>query len=96
MPVLRIKVDCFRCKKKVDKGSALPIKTISKEPRYECYNCYKRNKTSEWGFGDEVNFKNKYYCQRCNYKFKSKKSICPYCNQSDLLVKGKITVHDLL
>lgn len=96
MPLLKVKVSCFRCHSDVTPAEAIKLKNVSKDQRYECYKCYKKNKTSEWGFGDEVKFKSKYYCQRCNYKFKSKKGICPYCNQADFLVKGKISVHDLL
>ena len=96
MAVLRIKVNCSSCEKRIDKAQALPVKSVNNEKRYECYNCYRRSKSGSLGTNEEVKVKEPYFCQRCKYKFKSKKSICPYCNKSDFLVKGKVTVHDLL
>ncbi len=90
MVYLRIKVPCFRCKRQVEKTKVLTVGSMTDEPRYECYVCFKRFANS----GDRP--KSRFLCQRCNYKFNSKKDECPYCNKSDLVIKGKITVHDLL
>ena len=96
MTIIRSRVQCFRCKKSVDKSDTLVIKTITKDPRYECSQCYKRNRTKPWGFGDEMSYKKDYYCERCRYKFSSKKDVCPYCSKSDQIEGGNITVKDLI
>lgn len=89
-------VPCFRCKEKVDKNETIPIKLINKEQRYECFKCYNRNKTSDWGLGDEIQIKRNFVCQRCRYKFSAKSITCPYCDKSDLVVEDNITVRDLI
>ncbi|PIZ51631.1 hypothetical protein COY27_02860 [Candidatus Woesearchaeota archaeon CG_4_10_14_0_2_um_filter_33_13] len=96
MVVLRSRVVCFRCNNPVNRLDT--VKTASKngEPRYECSVCYKKQKTAQWGVGDEIPVKAECFCQRCKYHFKSKSGLCPYCSQKDLVIKGKITVHDLL
>jgi hypothetical protein len=96
MVVLRSRVLCFRCNKPVSKIDT--VKTISNtgEPRFQCSNCFKKAKTSNWGMGDEIPVKSSCFCQRCRYKFKSQSGLCPYCNQKDLVVIGKVTVQDLL
>ncbi|MBU0457342.1 MAG: hypothetical protein ABH824_05035 [Nanoarchaeota archaeon] len=96
MAVLRARVKCFRCGRSVDKTQTLITKSITKDIRYECAKCYKRNKTSPWGLGDEIPHKIEYFCERCKYKFKSKVCECPYCNKRDRVTEARITVSDLL
>ena len=96
MAVLRITVDCFSCMKTVDKRQARLVKGVTKDPRYECFGCFQKNKTMAWGFGDELKQKTSFYCQRCKYKFRAIKECCPYCNKIDFVTRGDLTVHDLL
>ena len=96
MPVLRVKITCFRCGKKKDKVEARLIKGMNNELRYECFTCYKRNKAEPWWDGKKEAVKKEYYCERCKYKFSSKRCICPYCNKNDRLTGGNVSVKDLL
>ncbi len=82
--------------KEVEKNQARLIKGITADARYECFSCFKKNKTQPWGFGDEIKQKVGFYCQRCKYKFRARKECCPYCNKSDFVTKGDLTVHDLI
>jgi hypothetical protein len=96
MVVLRSRVLCFRCNEPVNKIDTVKTISTSGEPKYQCSSCFKTVKTTTWGLGDEIPVKNDCFCQRCKYKFKSKSGLCPYCSKNDLVVCGKITVHDLL
>ncbi|MBT4936069.1 hypothetical protein HOL21_00315 [Candidatus Woesearchaeota archaeon] len=96
MGVLRIHVTCFRCHKPVDKAEARSVENLSNKPRYECFSCYKGNKPFRWRLETETRVKRKMYCERCNYKFSSHTSICPYCNKTDWITEGKISIQDLL
>ena len=91
MPVLRIPVECCRCNKMVEKANARFLTRVKNERKYECFSCYKLNRNKHKEF-----VKRELYCERCRYKFKSKKLLCPYCNRSDNVVKGEVTVKDLL
>ena len=96
MSNLRVNVNCFKCGEEVEKNAARPIEAVNKEARYECFTCFRSDKTEPWGFGDEIQEKKELYCERCRYKFSSKISMCPYCNKQDQVVPGEVTVRDLL
>ena len=96
MALLRIRVKCFHCNKEVSEAEALPVKSVTNKTRYNCYLCYQKHKTHPWGFGDKIPVKKELYCERCRYKFISKKEICPYCNKEDLVMGANVTVKDLL
>ena len=97
MAVLKLRVRCFRCRQEVGQHDARILPSISKEPRYECYDCYRKNKREPLLVGVESPpLKKEYFCERCNYRFKSKIKACPCCNKSDYLIGGTVTVKDLL
>ena len=97
MVVLNLKVKCFRCRQEVGQHDARILPSVSKDSRYECYTCYKRNKREPLLAGIEaVPLKKEYLCERCNYRFKSKIQACPLCNKPDYLIGGTVTVKDLL
>lgn len=98
MELANNRVYCFRCKKSVEKTDTRFIGTVRKEDRYECLPCLKRNKSSPWSVRLEEGPMEKIdlYCERCRYKFSSRALMCPYCNQADMLIRGNITVKDLL
>ncbi|MEK6969587.1 MAG: hypothetical protein AABW48_04120 [Nanoarchaeota archaeon] len=96
MAVLIVKVKCFHCNKEVAKAQSLPIKSINNGERYSCFDCFKKNKTPAWGFGDKVPLKRELYCERCNYYFASKIKSCPYCNKADLVSEANVSINDLL
>ena len=97
MAVLKSNVKCFRCRKEVDQNSARTFPSLNKESRYECYDCYRKNKREPLLAGIEsVPLKKEYLCERCNYRFKSKIKACPLCNKPDYLIGGTVTVKDLL
>ena len=58
-----------------------------------CYPCFKNNKML---FKIQQGFKQEMYCERCKYKFSSKSLVCPYCSKGDRIVKGNMTVRDIL
>lgn len=89
-------VKCFRCNTLVEKGSAIILRSVSKKPRYSCYGCYVKQKRFTWGFGDEIPVKKELFCERCKYKFTSKRPGCPFCSKSDRVIESNITVKDLL
>lgn len=96
MVVLKVKVKCVHCNAEVEKLDARKVTPSLSEQRYECFSCFKRNKPLVWGFGDRVQQKHEYYCERCKYKFSSKSALCPYCSKGDRLTSGKISAKDLL
>ena len=95
MPLLKVKVRCFRCGKKVEKVEARESYTADSQPRYECFTCFKHNLPRRFKVQDEVE-KKEFYCARCRYRFTSRVPTCPYCDQDDRVLPGKISVHDLL
>ena len=98
MVVLKSSVICISCKNQVNKLETIKFKSNNNEtePRYQCPSCFKKAKTIKWGFGDEIKEKAPHQCLRCKYKFQSKTGICPYCSKGDQVIKGKVTIHDLL
>lgn len=96
MAVLRLNVKCTSCLREVPKLEARQIPSLTKEPRYQCFLCFKRHQPIQWGQGDEMKPKQDLYCERCNYHFKARKEKCPYCGKTDRLSGGKVTVRDLL
>ncbi len=97
MGLNQVKINCFRCKCPVDESSAVQVKTITNEKKYECLSCNKKNKTPIWGLKDEeVAVKRNLYCAQCKYKFVSKSTRCPYCNKSENVSRADISVKDLL
>ncbi|MBU0459681.1 MAG: hypothetical protein KJ597_04330 [Nanoarchaeota archaeon] len=97
MAQIKITTRCFRCRQEVDRNNVRTYPTLSKEPRYECYDCYRRNKREPLLAGVEaVPLKKEFLCERCNYRFKSKLKMCPLCSKGDYLIGGTITVRDLL
>ena len=96
MVVLKSKVLCFRCNKAVNKIDTVKTISTTGEPRYQCSSCFKKAKTTNWGMGDKIPVKIECFCQRCRYKFKSTSGLCPYCNKTDMVIKGKVKAKDLL
>ncbi len=94
MAVLRAQVSCFKCKRNVDRSQTLFIGSNGIEKQYECFNCYK-NKNNPRQV-DHTGEKIDLYCERCNYKFKSRTNICPYCSKTDKVSSGNISIKDLL
>ncbi len=90
MVVIRSRVNCFRCGEAVDRTATLLLSS-SFEKKYECYGCYKQNKT-----GMSTKVKQELFCGRCKYKFKSKGALCPYCNKDDLVMSPHFKIEDLL
>lgn len=86
MPMLRTKVNCFKCGSSVDKNETYLYQVTDRENRYECYACFKASRTA----------KRELFCGRCKYKFKARLPICPYCSKSDEVIEGTLSVQDLL
>ncbi len=95
MATIRARVNCFRCGIPVHKAETILIKTLTNEKKYECYSCYKGGKMSTWG-GKKTKVKQELYCQRCKYKFRSKTSLCPYCNKDDFVTFSNVKIEDLI
>jgi len=68
MVYLKAKVTCFHCKKQVEKAEARIFDAPLGGPSYECFNCFKKSRM----ILGEDNVKLDLYCERCNYRFKSK------------------------
>ena len=96
MVLLRVKVTCQRCKKRVEKLQTRALASALGETTYECFECFKRERTPRWGTDEGIKMRRDMFCQRCRYKFSSVTAICPYCNQSDALEAGNLTADDLL
>ena len=97
MVILKTKIQCFRWKKKVDKNETRVNKSVNGEPRHECFTCFKRYRRDPLLAGvEEIPYKKDYYCQRCNYKFKSKLNTCPYCSKNDLVIGGNVSLKELM
>ena len=96
MQSIKLKVQCFKCRQIVDKSNTITLESVTKDPRYACSNCYKKSRSQPWGFGDEVPYKKDYFCERCKYKFSSKRNTCPYCSKSDRVEGGNVTVKELI
>tara|TARA_Y100000310_G_C20553244_1_gene749205 strand:- start:207 stop:500 length:294 start_codon:yes stop_codon:yes gene_type:complete len=97
MAMLNLKVKCFRCRQEVGQHDARLLPSVSKNSRYECYDCYKKTKREPLLAGIESPpLKKEYLCEKCNYRFKSKIKVCPMCNKQDYLVGGVVTVKDLI
>lgn len=95
MIILPTRVYCYRCRKTVEKSETRYVGMLGREERFECFNCFKKDRTVPWK-AEETGERLELYCERCRYKFYSKKLFCPYCNQGDMIMKGNISVNDLL
>ncbi len=93
---LRVTTQCFRCQKEVHPSQARSIISVTKDERYECFDCFKRNKIDPLLPPEKIKPKKGCFCERCKYRFMSAKSVCPYCNKDDMVVVGNVTVKDLL
>ncbi|MEW5896257.1 MAG: hypothetical protein AB1668_01065 [Nanoarchaeota archaeon] len=92
-----MRVTCFRCKCPVDEISAVQVKTVTNERKYECVSCNKKSKTPLWSLkGGEVPVKKALYCAQCKYKFSSKSTVCPLCGNSDNVMKADVSMKELL
>ncbi|PIN87597.1 hypothetical protein COV12_02995 [Candidatus Woesearchaeota archaeon CG10_big_fil_rev_8_21_14_0_10_32_24] len=91
MVVIKTNVNCYQCYQAVDKTETLVVLSKGLQKLYQCANCYKKNKP-QGRFEQRKSF----YCEKCKYKFSSKKPLCPYCNSSERLTKSNITVYDLI
>ncbi len=96
MVLLRVKVSCTKCKRRVDKIETRAMTSSMGVTTHECFDCFKKARTPRWGNDEGIKMKREMYCQRCRYRFSSVVKICPYCNESDYLESGKIDVTDLL
>ncbi len=95
MPILKLKVRCYKCNKEVDKLEAKEVPSIGTMARYECFPCFKKVAQAK---RPKANTERRFdlFCDRCRYKFSSKTIMCPYCNKDDQLHKGKVTAFDLV
>lgn len=98
MAIVHARVNCIRCAKMVDKSETILLPSTGNDKKFICFGCYKAEKprTPRWSMGQETKAKDEYFCGRCKYKFKSVNPSCPYCSQTDAVVKGNITMKDLL
>ena len=96
MALLREQVECFRCGNMANKVDMRLVRTLDRKPQHECYSCFKRVGAPSWQKINRLKEKCDLFCEKCKYKFYSDKLLCPYCNQSDFLCKGKVNVHDLI
>jgi hypothetical protein len=92
MVYLRTPIECFRCHNTVCKTETRALRA-GKKIVHECFNCY-RSKPNVVKTDNKI--KQDYFCQKCRYKFKSIKSVCPYCNKHDFLTSTNITIEELL
>ncbi|HLC52638.1 MAG TPA: hypothetical protein VJI98_05325 [Candidatus Nanoarchaeia archaeon] len=93
MVILRIPVECVYCKKQIDKRTALFVKNLQNKNLYQCSICFGNNsRTIESKDIKTISL----YCEKCKYKFTSKKAICPYCNRFDTVMKTDIKISDLI
>ena len=88
-------VNCFRCKKEVDKLQTRAVKGMDNQKKYECFTCYRSGHPANENVAVQEAKKN-YFCGRCKYKFASRTAICPYCNESDQVDFGDVSIKDLL
>jgi hypothetical protein len=94
MPILRIPVECFRCRAVVEQTSAVIVS--KRENKHECYTCYQKNRSSTWSVSQTAKRTVLLLCERCHYKFKSKKLLCPYCDKNDMLMNPNTKLKDLI
>lgn len=93
---MAVTVPCNRCGKSVNLLEAREVPSLARGMlRYECFSCSRKPSFSAAG-SNAAAVRKKYYCQHCNYYFHAKQAICPYCNGTDGVIEGNITVHDLL
>lgn len=87
---LRLQVDCLMCADAVDKNMAIAYGP----EKYVCFDCYKQKKSllTAKGYDEKIQL----YCERCRYKFTSKRFSCPYCSKADKVGKANISVQELL
>ena len=92
------RLPCFHCRREFDKPQLRKFKVANQQIRYECVPCSTKLRTGSFlgGAQEERREKNPYYCQRCNYHFKSQTVQCPYCSKDDAVVRGDVSVKDLL
>jgi len=95
MPVVQARVNCSRCKNPINKAQTIFSRNSYNEKEYTCFNCYNINKNLSMNMENEQKSKVELYCERCKYRFKSRTSNCPYCNTSDMVSKGNVTMKDL-
>jgi len=96
MAVLRLTVECCRCKKEVDKAEVRPVDSLSGERYFECFDCFRKRKPELWSKGGKVANTENFYCEVCRYKFSSKIPNCPMCGKKDHVMPGNVTIRDLL
>lgn len=89
-------VQCFHCGKKVNKTSTRLVRDVNNIPQPECFSCFMVFKSPAWQKTIQLKERYELYCERCRYKFYSKKLLCPYCNNSDFICKGNLSIHDLV
>ncbi len=101
MGAMEERLACLHCRKEYDKSALRKLKVANQQIKYECVPCSTKLRTGSYsqvlsGKADVPRQKNPYYCQRCNYHFKSQSVQCPYCSKDDTVVRGDISVNDLL
>lgn len=99
--ILRRSVNCFRCGQDVDRSQALLTKAPDNEQKFECYHCYKKYRDFFVGSAQEksavsVDGKASFYCEVCKYKFKGARPLCPYCGKRDTVVRGDLSLKDIM
>ncbi len=95
MVYLRVQVPCFRCTNQFEKTEVRQVPSVTKEPRYECFACFKRHQRSPL-IVETPQEKVRYFCQRCKYRYDAKIEYCPYCNKNDQVIEGEVTVQDFM
>ena len=99
-PILKIKVKCHRCNEEIDKLDARPMESNGPTKQYECFPCFKKYNLSDSPRvkkrTSSGNGKYDLFCEKCRYKFSSRKIVCPYCDKSDHLIKSPDNILELL
>ncbi len=98
MAVIPQRVNCSVCYETVLKAEARVLSAFDKNPRYECFNCFKRKTLSPPRNQEPIQLNEKVdlFCSSCKFKFKSKRLACPYCGKKQYLMQSEITTDDLL
>lgn len=95
MAIVRARVNCARCRNPVDKSQTVLGRNSAYDKEYVCFHCYNIGKHLESRDDERPRVKVDLYCERCKYRFKGFSTLCPYCNSSDMVSKGDVTMKDL-
>ncbi len=96
MAVFQKRVNCSKCGQLVPKTATRLIDPLAKVKEFECYACFKNDRTSPLAKQNWKPIKVEYFCGYCNYTFSSRRRVFPYCGKADKLAERNIRVVDLL